>query len=1252
MSSLVAAYDWSRTALGPMEQWPQSLKTMVRFMLDSRYSMWMGWGPDLTFFYNDAYARDTLGAKHPWALGRRTDEVWAEIWKDVSPRIEQVLQRGEATWDEGLMLFLERSGYSEETYHTFSYSPIYGDDNAIAGMFCVVTEETQRVISERRVGILRDVAASLTTAKTESEVHSAAVRGVDARTLPFTLTFIGDQAVSRSGLTEGTDPAMSRAASWPLAEVVASRAPVLVDDLAKRFTSVPCGAWTRPSTQALLLPIMQPGQEPSGVFVAGINPHRHLDESYRGFLDLLVGQIAAALTTVRSFQEERERAEALAALDHAKTTFFSNVSHELRTPLTLMLGPLEDALRDDGARGPQRERLDIAHRNALRLLKLVNSLLDFSRIEAGRVQASFQPTDLAKLTNDLASVFRSAIERAGMTFTVDVSTIGEPVYVDRDMWEKVVLNLLSNAFKYTLAGGIDLTLRRAGGEAELRVRDTGLGIPAEELPQLFQRFHRVEGARGRTQEGTGIGLALVNELVRLHGGRIHVDSVHGKGSTFAVLLPLGTAHLPAARIKAESNLPSTAVTASAYVEEALRWLPDQDAPPGVGEEAAVSELLGPQARTRGARVIVADDNADMRAYLSRLLQPFWSVEAVQDGEAAFAAAVAQRPDLVLTDVMMPGLDGFGLLEKLRANPALRDVPVIMLSARAGEESRVEGMHAGADDYLVKPFSSRELIARVGAHLELARVRNEHEAAIADARRRTDAALLAADVGTYYWPLGSDRVFGDSNYARIMGVELDSAGSVALDVVRRRLHEDHRAKSLESERTSSTPDPQLEIEYRLVLDDGTERWIIARARIEHDRDGVPVGRGGVVVDVTERKRAEERLLEAEREARLDAERVGRMKDEFLATLSHELRTPLNAMLGWTQLLRRRRSPENIDEGLDVIERNARTQAQLIEDLLDMSRIVAGKIRLDVQRVDLSEVIAAALDVVRPAAEAKGVRLVQTLDPQAGPVSGDPGRLQQILWNLLSNAVKFTPRHGRVHVVLERVASHVELSVADTGQGIGAAFLPHVFERFRQEDGTAGRAHGGLGLGLAIVKQLVELHGGQVNVTSAGESQGATFVVSLPIAPLKPVADSADVQRAASPAVHSVVDGGPSLARLKVLVVDDDRDARDILRYMLEECGADVITAENAGEALIALRVERPDLLLSDIGMPGVDGYELMRRIRQLGPEEGGRVPAVAISAFARSEDRRRALMAGYQMHLSKPVEPAELRAVCASLADRN
>jgi len=441
--------------------------------------------------------------------------------------------------------------------------------------------------------------------------------------------------------------------------------------------------------------------------------------------------------------QEREIArqrEELAKLDVLKTQFFTNISHEFRTPLTLMLGPLEDALANRHGILPMGAAADlsISHRNALRLLKLVNTMLDFSRIEAGRQQASYQPVDLSALTADLASNFRSLCEKAGLRFIVDcrAENTREPAYVDRDMWEKIVLNLLSNTFKFTLHGEIAVRLETIEGHARLTVRDTGVGIPTDELPHMFERFHRIERSRGRTHEGTGIGLALVQELVKLHGGTISVESRESNGSTFTVSMPPGKSHLEPDRIGATSSLGSTAVSYEAFVEEALRWLPDDSIPDFDRQDFAAEEFLDTdQTRSEKPRILWADDNADMRAYVSRLLSGRFDVQAVSDGEAALAAARAHPPDLVLSDVMMPKLDGFGLLRALRADPSLREIPIILLSARAGEESRIEGLEAGADDYLVKPFSAREIVARVETHIRVAQMRRDANLALSESELR-------------------------------------------------------------------------------------------------------------------------------------------------------------------------------------------------------------------------------------------------------------------------------------------------------------------------------------------------------------------------------------------------------------------------------------------------------------------------------------------------------------------------------------
>jgi PAS domain S-box-containing protein len=532
---------------------------------------------------------------------------------------------------------------------------------------------------------------------------------------------------------------------WPLAQVMKSGQSRVFP--VKDIDGLPLGVAQQRLREAMVLPVTSRGEGGKvGLLVAGVSPARPLDAEYHTFYELVAGQIATAIQNARSAEEERARIEALAEIDRAKTAFFSNVSHEFRTPLTLMLGPVEDLLAKShtGLSPAAKSQLELVNRNGSRLLRLVNTLLDFSRIEAGRMQAIYQPTDLAAFTIELASVFRSATEKAGLQLELDCTKLSEPVFVDRGMWEKIVLNLISNAFKFTFEGKIAVTLAQVAENVELRVRDTGVGIPERELPRLFDRFHRIENTRSRTHEGSGIGLALVQELVKLHHGTVRVQSVLGKGSTFIVGLSLGSAHLPADRIGGTRSLASTAMGAAPFVEEALRWLPDDALSATEPEILPGDELIpvpcpplaGSDANGENRpTVLVADDNSDMRQYLVRLLGERYEVIAVPDGQAALASAQEHPPDLVLSDVMMPNLDGFGLLRELRAGPKTRTIPIIMLSARAGEESRVEGMERGADDYLIKPFSARELLARVQTHLQMARIRKRGEQDLRESEER-------------------------------------------------------------------------------------------------------------------------------------------------------------------------------------------------------------------------------------------------------------------------------------------------------------------------------------------------------------------------------------------------------------------------------------------------------------------------------------------------------------------------------------
>jgi len=745
MGAIMHAMDWSKTKLGPVEAWPSSLRTMLGVVLGSRFPMLLWWGPDLLHLYNDAY-RPILRDKHPASLAAPAAEVWAEVWDVAGPMARSVQEGGPATWTEDLQLFINSGAMAEETYFTFSYSPVPGDDGRVGGLLNTVQETTAKVQSERQIRMLHDLAARAAEAKSEDEAYRIAAEVLSAYELdlPFVLLYVlnekADDAllVGVSGWKGYEGPAKpahvlitddTSVARWPLAEVVRSARELVIDDLSSRFGPLPVGRWNARPERAIVLPLSRAGQSaPCAFLVAGISPHRAFEDRYRRFFRATADQVANVIANARAYEAEKKRAEALAEIDRAKTAFFSNVSHEFRTPLTLLLGPLETLLAERELGAEARERLLQMQRNALRLLRLVNALLDVSRMEAGRHSARFAPTDLARYTADLASAFRSALDKAGLSFTVDCPPLPEPIYVDRNMWEKVVMNLLSNALKFTFEGAVSVRLAPAqGGGARLTVKDTGTGIPESELPELFRRFHRVEGARSRSHEGTGIGLALAHELVTLHGGEIRVASEEGKGTEFTIALRGGRDHLPPEHVVAESpDAATVARSAAAYLDEALHWLPYESQP--VASAAAKS----------GARVLVADDNGDLRTFLASLLAPHYDVETVADGREALAAIRARKPDLVLSDVMMPNLDGLGLVRALREDPGTRTLPVILLSARAGQEASLEGLSAGADDYLAKPFTSQELLARVRTHLTMARARDELNAELARANEEQKA----------------------------------------------------------------------------------------------------------------------------------------------------------------------------------------------------------------------------------------------------------------------------------------------------------------------------------------------------------------------------------------------------------------------------------------------------------------------------------------------------------------------------------
>jgi PAS domain S-box-containing protein len=1168
----------------------------------------------------------------------------------------------------------------------------------------------------------------------------------------------------------------------------------------------------------------------------------------------------------------------LKQMDQAKTQFFTNVSHELRTPLTLILGPTERLLREEATQ-PFRHSLESINRNARTLLKYVNDLLDISKLEANRMELRSVQLDLARLLRLSALQFSALAEERQVDLVVETP----PALLtqgDAEKLQRVFLNLLANAFKFVPVGGevrCTLQLQSNGSSSDwvdevakqikITVQDNGPGVSPELQQIIFERYQ--QGDREINQHGgSGLGLAIAKEFVELHKGTIVVEDAPGGGAAFIVTLPL-----VAGNASSNGDYSSRYVTvAKVEIDEAIARQTLATLEAGNGHRASDSLPNSPEDSARPL-VLVVEDNPDMSQFICETLQPEYRVATAPNGQAGLEQAIALHPDLILTDLMMPQMSGDQLVQTLRTRPELDNTPIILLSAKADDNLRIDLLQHGAQDYLMKPFSVDELRVRVSNQVAVKQFRDvlEHELAVqsrdtitlsesvASRQQELQTALKALQqsearfrrvaesnmIGIMFWDLEGNiteanhtflQTFGytqedlqagrvswknmtpaefydldqksidellrsgrfapfEKEYLRkdgsrvpilIGGAFLEESSqygvSFVLDITERKraevaLRQAHDELELRVEQRTAelsnakaalareqeflkavldnvnagivacdsdgvltlfnratrefhglpeqalppeqwadyyslySPDGQTPLtkeqiplfralqgqhihnqEMMIVPNQGIARTVLASGQAIADPQGTKLGAVVVMHDITDRKRAEaqiralnaeleqrviertaqleaanrakDELLVREQAARADAEAANRMKDEFLATLSHELRTPLNAILGWAQLLRTRKfDPETINRALETIERNARSQTQLVGDILDVSRIIRGKVRLNIRSVTLMPLIEAALDSVRPAAEAKMIELRADYDPTNQAISGDPERLQQVIWNLLSNAIKFTPQNGRVEVQLsqgnspvgERTASQgtVVIRVSDTGRGINPKFLPHVFDRFRQADSSITRAHGGLGLGLAIVRHLVELHGGTVQAESAGEGQGATFTVTLPlVAP----PESSEAAEPPSPSVlgQKTTYSQDKLAGLRILVVDDEADTRDFLTTLLEQCGATVIALEStrmAVDFLTGAIDQPPDLLVSDIHMPDEDGYALIRQVRAIASDRNLILPAVALTACAGVEDRTQLLLAGFQIHIPKPIDAAEFMAVIANLTGR-
>jgi len=1118
--------DWSKTALGPVETWPQSLRTSVSLCLSSTFPILIAWGPETIQIYNDSY-RPICGAKHPESMGQNFRICWETALPVVGDKFTRG-QQGEGTYIKDQRMFLDRYGYLEEAFMTFSFAPIRDESGNVGGIFHPITETTDKMLSARRTQVLRELGSQTSKAKSLEEIRDVTIKRYDdfKLDLPFILIYQvnadGTAALlsGAAGLpvnTPLTPPEIDLTApgnTWPLHEAQRTRGTVNVTGLTSRFGAYTCEPYEQAPENALVLPLYISGQDqPFGFLVTGVSACRALDQEYENFYELLVNTYNTAVSNVYAYEQEQKRAEALAAIDRSKTEFFSNVSHEFRTPLTLMLGPLEELKTLPLYNNPAyRGNIESAHGNALRLLRLVNNLLDFSRVEADRVKAMYQPVDLTLLTADLASSFRSIIEKAGMDLLVSCRTLREPVYVDREMWEKIVLNLLSNAFKYTLQGAITVSLAEVNQHVVLTVSDTGVGIPAHELPHMFERFHRVSQSLGRTHEGTGIGLSLVHELTALHGGNITVESTEGQGSTFTVTIPFGKRHLPQELVSDQARVIDTTILKGAFLKEANMLLNENGQPAAVADDGTNAE---PSSYDPDTHILIVDDNNDMRDYLTRLIAPHFAVQTARHGAAALESIALQTPDLIISDIMMPVMDGKALLAALKGDPKTATIPLIFLSARAGEEARIDGLEAGADDYLIKPFSAKELMSKIRRQIRKSKAQEYAEQQLRNLVIQAPVAIAIYRGPDYRISIANDMILGIWN--KTAGQVLDKPLFEAVPELAGQGFEELMDAVYHTGNRVITGDRPVSIMHGNQLEEIYINVTIEPMRKEDQSiSGLMVVATEVTDLVTARIAAQNNAEEFEKkvvqrtkelsDSNQELTRINTELEQYIYITSHDLQEPLRKIQVFGGMLESQPGlPESATSILGKIIKSSDRLTRLINDLITFSHL--RKTDNDLEAVDLNAVLAHVSEDFELVITEKNAVIESGILPTIPAV-----RLQitQLFYNLLSNALKFSQPDVRPLVTIKARAltradfdsippqpqgdSFYEITVRDNGVGFDNRFAGQVFQIFKRLH--SAQQYTGSGIGLAICHRIVQNHGGIITAESQ-PGQGTTIRVVLPV-----------------------------------------------------------------------------------------------------------------------------------------------------------
>ncbi|KAI0320178.1 hypothetical protein OF83DRAFT_1281345 [Amylostereum chailletii] len=1279
---LFESYDWALTPLGPRETWSDTLRACVSYTLSNPFPISTWWGPDLVLVYNDAYA-EIAGSKHPAIFGKAGSKAWAELWEMIGP-VSQRVMAGEPIYrKEDLLLFnrLTDANLPEETYHNWNFVPVTMPDGTVGGYLNGTFDNTQKVVTERRLAIIRDISTKAGLARTQAEfttslmdvfqsheldapfvaIYSASVlevpshsgedsqprtsyvRGSDndppvkvqltlrgkvgipdghpsmpklhqiflnahtlrpspvhraARTpspvnlspLPMaddippgfehrgsdseaTMTTQDGGTTSSDTLTtllHSTEPLEITSPFWPFEEAFSARKDMHVEHLPSYVVDgFELRGWKEHAREAVLIPITVDDSDiPGGILVLGLNSRRPYDEDYRGWIDILRVSLCALLTAVQGREADAMRVVQLAQLDDAKTAFFSNASHEFRTPLTLIQGPLQDCL--SSVKDPRIvDKLQMASRNVVRLRRLVDSLMDFSKLAANKLEGRFRPLHLGAFTTDLASLFRSVIEKGNIEYVVDCAAADKTiVYVDPDFWEKIVFNLIGNAFKYTLQGTIAVSLHIVDGSMRFDVKDTGVGIPQTDVDKIFERFHRVECV-SRSYEGTGIGLALTKELVNLHGGKLTVTSATAEeaedhGSCFTVTLPLGKDHIRNAHIDPTPlGPPQRWLYGLGVIDEATHWFnSDAGTPSESSESGSSSEGSKFDSSTlffsKTDVIMLVDDNADMRhasLYMKSLFYPYCQVVEAINGQDALNMIADAKPNLIISDVMMPVLDGFGLIAQLRQRPETRLLPIIIVTAKETEEARVEGLLSGADDYMCKPFTGKELIARVHLQMQLGKRRVELEALFSVRAREIQLLADMSPVGIVRADLAGDLIYVNQRWWEISGADREGPIDSWPDSVK----DDDKGRVLSSWNTAVQSQKSASLEFQFK----NGRFVQGQFEPLLSESGSRIGVLGTITDVSDQRQleqsrvahAEERELTARRQMeeaevrRQEADEQRRGQELLIDVTSHELRQPVSAILNCSSLVRANiaalyedlershhdkrpfvPSPSLLSslaedlEGLDSIYQCGQAQERIANDVLSLSRIQLHILSISPVDFELVPELRRIVSIFRNEVKMKRI----TLDIKIGDslsslgvscVRTDKARFGQILTNLLSNGIKFTDTSStrREILVTLEVSRNVPLEdglclpllevkpridpmvsvpvyIYVSVKDSGPGLQPEdlaLLFRRFQQGSNSHNVFGGSGLGLFVSRKLCDLMEGRIDVHSV-YGEGATFM----------------------------------------------------------------------------------------------------------------------------------------------------------------